>query len=225
MQHIIHQTWKSRELNGEQKGWSDSIKNLYPDYEYRLWTDEENQQIIDRYPEFQAFYQTLIPVEKSDFIRYLYIYEHGGIYFDLDVLLKKRLDDVLEGADVYLVDQTKDSNGENMTEVYDPFFLAGEKGHPFFYGACRAIASGVIYRILSEGFEIDEVLKTLYKTGPIMLTKYYLINRHKYKIKILDGVFTPKKFMAYRPEAYGIHMGFNSWIERGTRNVITTRKA
>lgn len=225
MQHIIHQTWKSRVLNEEQTVWSDSIKRLYPDYEYRLWTDEDNQKLIDRYPEFQAFYQTLIPVEKSDFVRYLYIFEEGGIYFDLDVLLKKRLDDVLEGADVYLCDQTKDSNGENMTEVYDPFFLAGEKGHPFFYGACKAIASGIIYRILSSSFDKDDVLRTLYKTGPIMLTKYYLINRHRYNVKILDGVFTPKKFMDERPNAYGVHMGFNSWIVRGSRNVVGTRKS
>lgn len=211
MEKIIHQTWKNGELNKSE--WISSVKNVFHDYEYKFWSDEKNDEFIRlNYPEFYSFFKDLLPVEKIDFIRYLYIYHYGGIYLDVDVKMNKPL--VLEGADVFLCDQTEEANTEKMEILIDPFFLAGKKECPFFYFVCESMVRGTIYNILSSKTE-SQYYKTLYKTGPYMLTKFYLLNKHKYSIKILKDVFTTKYYEITSPnkQFYGIHMQFNSWLK------------
>ena len=213
MNYIIHQTWKNGNLDEEQSLWVNSIKKAFPNYEYKFWTDEDNLQFIRlKHPEFLKFYEELNAVEKTDFIRHLYIYNFGGIYLDIDVKMNKPL--VLEGADVFLCDQTKEANTEKLEVLVDPFFLAGEERCLFFYSVCESMVRGTIYNILSSktGKKYHE---TLYKTGPYMFTKFYLINRHKYNIKVLKDVFTTKYYETDVPKEqfYGIHMQFNSWLK------------
>lgn len=214
MEKIIHQTWKNGELNK-----SDcvlSVKTIFHDYEYKFWTDEENDELIRlNYPEFYSFFNELLPVEKIDFIRYLYIYHHGGVYLDVDVKMNKPL--VLEGADVFLCDQTKEHNESNGL-VLDPFFLAGKSNCQFFYYICKSMMNGTIYNILSQKTD-GKYDKILYKTGPFMLTKFYLLNKHKYQIKILNDVFTTKHYEIALPtqQFHGIHLHANSWLEAEDR--------
>lgn len=213
MNNIIHQTWKNGNLDEEQSLWVNSIKKAFPNYEYKFWSDEDNLRLIQtKHPEFLKFYEALNAVEKADFVRHLYIYNHGGIYLDIDVKMNKPL--VLEGADVFLCDQTKEANTEKLEVLVDPFFLAGEQGNDFFYSVCESMMKGFIYKILSSNTD-KKYHNTLYKTGPYMLTKFYLINGHKYRIKVLKDVFTTKYYETDVPEKefYGIHMQFNSWLK------------
>lgn len=214
MEKIIHQTWKEV-INNE---WTDSVKSVFKDYEYKFWTDADNDKLIEyKYPQFRAIFETLTPVEKSDFCRYLYIYECGGIYLDVDVKMNRFLP--LENADVYLCDQTEEANTVKSPMIIDPFFLAGNKGCQFFYSLCNSISKGTIYRLLSQNTNTLYSLKTLYKTGPIMLTKFYLLNKYKYNIKVLKNVFTTKKFVSNIPKEsyYGIHIQMNTWLKKEDR--------
>ena len=65
-----------------------SILDLNPDYEYILLDDIACIEFLEQYypqymPVFMAFSR---PQYKSDFIRYLYAYEFGGYYVDIDLL-------------------------------------------------------------------------------------------------------------------------------------------
>jgi hypothetical protein len=217
MNHIIHQSWKTNELNEKEGEWVVSVKKAFEGYEYKFWTDKDNDDLVRiSYSEFYNYYKDLLPIEKADFARHLYIYHYGGVYLDLDVRMNKPLP--LEGAEVFLCDQTVEANDENMKILVDPFFLAGNEGCKFFYSMCQAVTRGTIFNILSSKTS-KEYLTTLYKTGPYMLTKFYLLNKHKYNIKLLKDVFTTERFgnNVVKEQAFGVHIQFNSWLREEDR--------
>ena len=76
----------------------------YGGYEYRLWSEEEcNQLITDHYPQFKQLWDDFTqPIMRIDFIRYLILYHHGGIYLDLDMLPLKDFECLLNQPQVFV---------------------------------------------------------------------------------------------------------------------------
>jgi hypothetical protein len=97
---LIHQTWKTSEIPHDvyPKVWQESWKTHHPDWEYRLWTDEDNERLVrDHYPQFLEGYRSLSKgVIKSDIARALYMHRDGGMYADLDFVCLKPFDGLLE---------------------------------------------------------------------------------------------------------------------------------
>ena len=61
---IIHQTWKTNNVPEKCKEWVKSWKEKNPGWDYRLWTDEDNRNLIKEYfPKFlkiyDSFYRTV----------------------------------------------------------------------------------------------------------------------------------------------------------------------
>ena len=216
MEKIIHQTWKITKLNQKEQEWVDSVKQSFCSYEYKFWTNEDNDNLVRlKYPEFYEFFKILTTIEKCDFCRYLYIYDYGGIYLDLDVKMNKFIP--LNNADVFLCDQTNESNedyGDKLKIVIDPFFLAGNKKCKYFYSICQMMTNKTFKLITPESK--SEYKKILYNTGPYMASKFYILNKHKYNIKILKDIFTTDRYITNIPKEqfYGIHMQMGSWIEK-----------
>ena len=77
---IFHQSWKSAELPTKFKRWSNSCRAKHPDWEWVLWTDEDNYQLVRTYfPWLEETYATLPgPIYKADVARNLYMYMFGG---------------------------------------------------------------------------------------------------------------------------------------------------
>ncbi len=44
---IIHQTWKSKDIPEKWQKAQKSCIDLHPDYEYKLWTDEDGLALIE----------------------------------------------------------------------------------------------------------------------------------------------------------------------------------
>jgi hypothetical protein len=67
---------------------------MNPTWEYRLWMDKDiTDSLLGRYKEL---YQSIKePRIKAKILTYIILYEHGGIYFDLDCRPLKPLDDEL----------------------------------------------------------------------------------------------------------------------------------
>lgn len=85
---------------------SQHIKNLHPDWEYKLWTldnlpkDLENMHLLNN---FDAM------MYKSDIIRYSILKRFGGIYLDTDYIFFKNIDDLLEGKEYMLTMEQRPS--------------------------------------------------------------------------------------------------------------------
>lgn len=83
---IIHQIWKDEQLPEAFQLLSQTWRDMLPDWEYRLWTDEMNRAFVRKhYSEFLAKYDAYSnTIQRADAIRFLFQRTYGGLYVDLD---------------------------------------------------------------------------------------------------------------------------------------------
>lgn len=87
---IIHQIWLGGEMPQKYKEFAKSWKKYHPDYQYKLWTDKDvNDIFITRRNLFDK--ATNLGM-KSDILRYEILKQYGGIYVDTDFECIKPLD-------------------------------------------------------------------------------------------------------------------------------------
>lgn len=111
----IHQIWMDRDVfdnkeppeKFQQLGFYKEWRDKHPDYEYTFWNKRMIYDLIDK-PEFskyKSFFHDKLKINQmmqSDFIRYVILYYHGGVYMDLDFKMLKRLDSLIEGKELQL---------------------------------------------------------------------------------------------------------------------------
>jgi len=57
-------------------------------YKYKLWNADQCDKLVKKYsPEFDYYFDTRFEIMKVDIIRFLILYDQGGIYLDMDVVL------------------------------------------------------------------------------------------------------------------------------------------
>tara|TARA_B100001093_G_C26787001_1_gene997128 strand:- start:950 stop:1723 length:774 start_codon:yes stop_codon:yes gene_type:complete len=162
---IIHQTWKSESLPENYRRWSENCKSVHKDWEYKLWTDEDNRKFIaDNYPHFLDIYDSYdVNIKRVDAVRYFYIYHFGGIYMDMDFICLKNLAPLLQpGMAVF---GYQDKAHSDISSVANAFMAAPPK-HPLF-------------KKLIDNLHKTKNKHVLSATGPDYLTK--AIHKHKYK--------------------------------------------
>ncbi|KAI5125013.1 hypothetical protein M0805_007437 [Coniferiporia weirii] len=156
---IIHQTWKSETLPDRWKGISQECRDMMPDYEYMLWTDADSREFIAKeYPWFlDTFDAYTYPIQRADAIRYFVLHHFGGVYLDLDVGCRRRLDRLL----VYPVILPK-----TIPVGVSNDLMFAEKGHPFL--------AQTIHNLVT--FDHSWVLNyptVMFSTGPMFLSAQY----------------------------------------------------
>ncbi len=53
---------------------------------YKLWREDDIDKLLLKYPQFRKLYDNFkYPIQRVDFIRYLILYDKGGIYIDCDI--------------------------------------------------------------------------------------------------------------------------------------------
>jgi Glycosyltransferase sugar-binding region containing DXD motif len=94
---ILHHIWIGPDPLPEDQGpWIESWKRHHPDWEHRLWTEEDLPEDPIR-PEILE--RLRAPVERADILRLEILFRHGGVYLDTDLECLRPVDDVLEGED------------------------------------------------------------------------------------------------------------------------------
>ncbi|CUA69060.1 Inositol phosphoceramide mannosyltransferase 3 [Rhizoctonia solani] len=153
---IIHQTWKTDTLPERWQGVSKTCRDMMPDYEYMLWTDQAADDFIAEHyswflPTFRAY---TYPIQRADAIRYFVLHHYGGVYLDLDVGCNRRLDPLLTYPVV--LPKTIPVGVSN-----DLMFAA--KGHPFMAQTIHALMT----------FDINYLINyptVMFSTGPMFLS-------------------------------------------------------
>lgn len=96
---IIHHTAPS-----DKNQWHDiwticrqSWKNNFSDFEFKLWNDEDNRNLVKSdYSEFLEMYDAFPHyIMKVDFARFCMLHKFGGIYTDMDIFCYKNFYDIL----------------------------------------------------------------------------------------------------------------------------------
>jgi len=160
---IIHQTWKTETIPERWKDAVDSCKTLHKGYRYILWTHQTMRKFVQKfYPDFYPTYRAYPhDIQRCDAFRYLVLYKYGGIYLDLDLVCKKKLDDLLH-YDLVLC------RSPNIESTFNNGFFMVIPKHPFFQYCIDALEE---HKDAASYFGTH--LHVMKSTGPYFLTKMF----------------------------------------------------
>ena len=77
---VFHQSWSSTELPAKFTRWSETCRKQHPDWEWVLWTDADNEELVKRhFPWLLKTYKAMPGmIYRADLVRNLYMYIYGG---------------------------------------------------------------------------------------------------------------------------------------------------
>ena len=212
---IIHQTWKHNRVPGRWKPLVKKVKELNPGWEYKLWTDADNDAFVRReFPEFYPVYRDFPKaIMRADVIRYLLMYKTGGVYLDLDYEVLRSFE--FGDHEIILPKNRSLQYGDPQDELGNCFF-ASAPGHPFWLEAISDLQNNP--PVVMNYTEVVEA------TGPRLLTRIY-------RRTAFENMYTPERLLYHPPStrkkkdaerikrngiSLGIHHTWGSWKERGS---------
>jgi len=184
---IIHQTapqdttkWNKMWFKCQESWWKH-----FPDYEYRLWSDEDLDELVrTKYPEYYDMYRGYDkPIKRYDAARYFILNEYGGIYADMDYECHTRFD--LDSGRVHM----------NQTPITDQNVLqnalmASPPGHP-------------LWRKVFDALVENQHKEVSYATGPMLVEQFVS------EVNVL-----PKEQFSTREATFATHHCTATWLVR-----------
>jgi mannosyltransferase OCH1-like enzyme len=200
----IHHIWVGPDrLPNEHRAWVKSWRRHHPDWEHRLWTEEDLPEDPIR-PE--VLERLRAPVERSDILRLELLYRYGGVYVDTDLECLRPLDGLLDGEDFVGV-CLKPGRVTNT-------FIAAAPGHPLLERALEEVRPMDVYLTSSAADSIKDV------AGPPMLRR--LVAEFP-DVKLIE----PPVFFPSTPEeqeqAVAFHHMARSWHTETTMRAAMLR--
>lgn len=189
---ILHHVWLGPMQVPEL--WINSWKDLHPDWEDKVWTEEEIDFPLTC---IRQFLLSKTYAGKADILRYEILWRYGGIYLDADSLCLRPLDDELLSRNFLAVYEN-----ENVRPglVANGVIGCGPE-HPFV----REMIHGIVNMLPGEMNEYDYVA-----TGPKLVTKTLV--RHACNEILPSFLFYPYHYTGEKcsaeqlEEAYAIQM-------------------
>ena len=205
---IIHQTWKTRELPGHLQHWHNVVKELHPGWEVKLWTDEDNFELVKvHFPHMIDIYKALeFNIMRVDVVRYMYMAIYGGYYLDLDYELFTPFESEMNNAELILpLAREKEKNGKSV--IGNCIF--GSVAHHLFWQ--DVLADLYLNPPVKKIYNKRDILKL---TGPEFITRIYFKHPDKYRGTLLQrNIFHPSTDMEKTNNYKSILM------ERGSRGI------
>jgi mannosyltransferase OCH1-like enzyme len=189
---------------------SNSFKNLNQDYEYKLWNENDCEQlIIDNFPQYYDFYKNMRhKIQKVDFARCVILYVEGGLYADLDMICLKNIDNLI----------TNNLILHNVKEVYPNYsfiendIMGCQKNSNIFKKIIEEQEENYNLICKKEIYNIWKIRFILQTTGPKYVSriiKKYLKTYKPFK----DLVYTKKHIGEYDINNYYFQdYKSNSWV-------------
>ena len=163
----------------------ESWRRHHPDWEMRLWTDEN---LPDDLVRKEAYERLRKPAERSDIIRLEVLLRFGGVYVDTDVECLRSIDPLLEGVEFCMA--------YNRPGRVNNAVIGATPGHPILERAIRELRPVTEYGLNKWG------------TGPYFLSK--LIQQYPDVTIFPPGYFNPTT-PGERERAYAVNYHALSW--------------
>ena len=192
---IIHQVWVGPEpLPDEFAAYGATWRRHHPDWEYRLWTDENLPQGLS----LAACYERLrSPVERCDLLRLALLAMFGGVYIDTDFECLKPIDPLLEGVDFFIGDLKPGRPNHAL--------MGASPDHPILRRAMGEVKP-------REFFGYDKAA-----TGPLFFNGILA----DYDVRTYPPEYFYPSTVSERERAYAIHHAARTWKdERGLRQSL-----
>jgi hypothetical protein len=137
---VIHFTWKTKTLTKFAQHTWDEWKRTHPDFELKLWDDADCRALIaEHYPDQLETYDGYRSgIFRADAWRFFVLHHEGGIYADLDVLPKARIDELVEETECFVGAEPERHVEENdglyrgMPFVLCNAFMGSVPGHKYW---------------------------------------------------------------------------------------------
>lgn len=208
---------------------SRSWQDHNPDWEYRLWTDEDLDRLVaEHYPDFLDIFRAYRnPVQRADAGRYLALHRYGGIYADIDTTCLSSLDMLCQEDRVVLAEEPREHWPMHLPKrgldiMYFNGVMASPKGHPLWQTALDMMQSCVHARDVLDA------------TGPMLLTG--CVKRHDKKEFAFHSchIFNPvtntqmqsvaDEYGPYAPARLSVHHWAGTWYKREKSTVFSRLK-
>jgi mannosyltransferase OCH1-like enzyme len=195
-----------------------SLKRHLKGYSYRMYTDNDNLRMLEeRFPQYVELYKQSKDCEKKTIAAYAWLYCHGGIYMDPDLVLKSgNILCVGEGTEVLIF------RSSYPVRCLCPYFMASIEGCEFWLKVLECVSDRE--QLQPEWTnEIDPESITARKNFDNIHTAQYLDQAYKrygngYEIVILEYeliqnryFYSIRTFKNKNPAAWR-HINWNKWI-------------
>lgn len=184
---VIHQVYFSNKpLPAELAENSIRLKNLNPDWDYRLFDDRDMERFVwDNYGnDVREAYKLINPTygaALADFFRYLLMFKKGGVYLDIKSSATRPFNEVLHPDDMFLISQWKNERSDRFAgwglhdEIstvpggeYQQWYIACAPNHPFLKAVIENIIRNI--HVYNRGLHGTGQYGVLRVTGPIAYT-------------------------------------------------------
>lgn len=219
---IIHQTAPTK-VEEWHSIWFDCQESWFKhhpasDFHYIMWTDERIDELVrNQFPElFDMYIDLPIHILKIDFVRFLILYVHGGIYADMDMYCYKNFHDELT-KDCYLVGSRMDEFVQNslMASVPKSKFIK------FCIDECvKRIKTYDMVDVTTPKVGVNpcdnedlpfDTIKIREIAGPLFLGDTYNAYPNKDEVGILDWKKYNPWIQEYNDELRTKHMYTGAW--------------
>ena len=239
----IFQTWKTKNPEYSLRLFQESWKRCNPDFEYVIFDDNDcDNYVKNKATEYIEVWEKIKLLGSkaicADFIRYLYIYNEGGIYSDIDTICLKSFIELYKKYPnkkiiLGLESDLKDENEAKSLNIAHPKSLAlhtfiSAAKHPIFKYILDQIAEKI--NTIDTNFNIiergnDSMMSVLNLTGPGRLNSVIYNYGQIYKDDIvIEGIHTFSNGLwiphsgcnstRNNPNSFSCHLYFSSWINK-----------
>ncbi|NBH89785.1 MULTISPECIES: glycosyltransferase family 32 protein [Parabacteroides] len=233
---IIHQIWSSaEELPKSYKALIETWRRDYPDWKYILWDDDRIIEFMENYyPQYiDLFNRFPYNIQRCDAIRYLFLFQMGGMYIDLDYESLQSIEPLISGKTCCFSEEHEYSEGmkkkcgHSVSHYFNNAMILSTPKHWFLK---KVIDSIFEYPVeINDADPFNCILQT---TGPwLLMNLYYNLSKEEQ----MDVYIMPRKyvtpFTGYQvrrllleneesqeldnclKDAYAVHYFFNSWVK------------
>ncbi|KAL5611873.1 hypothetical protein BROUX41_000555 [Berkeleyomyces rouxiae] len=205
---IFHQSWIDSSLPTKFKEWSRTCRTVHHDYEWVLWTNEDNENLVKKHFPWllEAYIALPSDIYRADLARNLYMYIFGGVYADLDTDCLRSSNVIFENYSTPYDTAAHVTMGEDKSANRMAFFgrmgtdkqfehsipnawMASTPGHPFFLLPMESVLARFGHK--KQWLALPETV-----TGPVALRQAILKYRRLYNWRLLPK--TLEKDLAHR---------------------------
>jgi len=159
----------------------ETINELMPDYEHKIWKEGDILDLIEReIPTFLEFYNELrYAIQRVDVARYIILYLEGGIVMDLDLIPLKRFDNLLTTNTLFYKDKLKKDNRSIGMD-----FIGSIKGYKLWMIVLKDLVRNYREKEKMDIYNSWKARFVLQTTGPYFFNR--VLKEKNIKITTLD---------------------------------------
>ncbi len=218
---ILHFIWLGSPPPSKMQAAVSSWRKYHPDWDIRVWTDEEMKGFRWSSPRFEALFKFAPTwIEEADILRIELLYQFGGIYADLDMACVKSFEDLVSRD----VDFFAGLESNHLRFLGKPAInnaiIGSAKGHPVlerWRGRVkgfseepalflpRRIGTGPLTETCAEMLASPDSHRLLILPPSYFYPAYEHYNRNR--------AMSHEDLASYRlPETFAVHLWEGSWI-------------